>query len=275
MNDELTHYGVKGMRWGVRKDQYRTYVDSGATTSTEGALKRTASKVQMARYVATGGKKKASVKFDDEWYDNLDTGKEFIKKGAVLNRVVRGVDQNALAGRLYVATLDSDSDMYKATIPYFQKKGSVGKKEYHSAYQVSMETKRKLTMPSEKERFDAFTETLQSKSGRDWLKNNGYRGEINELNSKEVGFKYYQRFNKYAGNQSVKFNDTYFNEIKSRGYNALIDDNDAGIWSKKPTILLSPKGDVRITKVKQLSADEINQAQRNVLKSRQYKTDGR
>lgn len=30
----LTHYGVKGMKWGVRKDQYRDYHEN-ATTDTE------------------------------------------------------------------------------------------------------------------------------------------------------------------------------------------------------------------------------------------------
>lgn len=266
----LQHHGVKGMRWGVRKDQHRSYIDKGATTATEGLVKRLGSDINMFRYFAKGAKRKASVKFDENWYNNLDTGKQYIAKGSKLNRVVRGVDQQALAGRLYVAKRKDDADMYRATIPYVQKKGASGKKSYHSAYQVELETKRRLSMPSAKERFDAFTETLQRPEGKKWLSENGYKDTINELNAKEVGFKYYQKFNKYAGDQSNKFNDTYFNEIKSRGYRALIDDNDAGIWSKEPTILLTPKGDVKITKVKQLTADEINRAQRKVLEYRNY-----
>ena len=164
--------------------------------------------------------------------------------------------------------------MYKATIPYVQKKGAAGKRQYHSVYQVSLETKKRLSMPSEKERVDTFIETLQTKSGRQWLKDNGYKGQIDELNAKEVGLKYYKKFNKYAGNQAVKFNDTYFNAVKSKGYDAILDDNDAGVWSKEPTILLSPKNTVKVTKVRQLSADEINQAQANVLKLREFNKKG-
>lgn len=270
LNDILQHHGVKGMKWGVRKDQYRSYVDKNATRSTEGALKRLGSNINIARYSVKGAKLKVKEKRDNDWYNRLETGRDYINKGATLTRVVRGVDQNALAGRLYVAKRKDDADMYRATIPYFQKKGSSGKKSYHSVYQVQLETKKRLAMPSQKERVDVFIETLQRPDGKKWLSENGYKGQIDELNAKQVGLKYYQKFNRYAGDQNSRFNDAYFNEIKRRGYNALIDDNDAGIWSKEPTILLSPKGDVKITKVRQLSADEINKAQRNVLKYRQY-----
>lgn len=266
----IKHYGVKGMRWGVRKSQYREYQDKNATTATEGKIKRIGSDVNMLRYYTKGAKRKASVKMDNDWYSRLETGKQYIEKGATLRRVVRGVDDKALAGRLYVAKRADDANLYTATIPYFQKKGSSGKKSYHSAYQVELETKRRLAMPSAKERVDVFIETLQRPDGKKWLRENGYRGQIDELNAKEVGLKYYQRFNKYAGDQGSKFNDVYFNEIKRRGYQALIDDNDAGIWSKEPTILLSPKGTVKVKSVRQLTADEINKAQRNVLNYRQY-----
>jgi hypothetical protein len=137
-------------------------------------------------------------------------------------------------------------------------------------YELELKTKQRLAMPSAKERVDAFIETLQRPEGKQWLKENGYKDQIDELNAKEVGFKYYQKFNKYAGNKDVKMNDTYFNTLKQRGYQALLDDNDAGIWSKEPTILLSPKGTVKVTKVRQLTADDINKAQRKVLDYRQY-----
>lgn len=266
----LKHYGVKGMRWGVRKSDYREYKDV-ATKDTGGALTRVQARVNMTRYFATGGLKKTQVKFDEDWYNNLDTGKKFIEKNTKLNRVTRAVDSNALAGRLYVSKLASDTEMYKATIPAVQKRMEYGKKEYHTVYQLELQTKRRLAMPSPKERVDTFIETIQTPEGKKWLSRNGYKDQIDELNAKEVGLKYYQTFNRYAGNQAVKFNDVYFNQIKQKGYDALIDDNDAGIWSKKPTILLSPKSTVKVTKVKQLSAAEINLAQKNVLKYRDYK----
>ena len=265
----LRHYGVKGMKWGVHKDQYRTYSDK-ASRATQSGIKRIRSATTMGRYMAKGSKVSANRKYTEEWYDSLSTGREYVSKSKTLNRVVRAVNEDTLNGRLYVSYLKSDSEMYKGTIPGVQKFGKYGSKNYHSVYQVSMELKRGLTMPSPKTRVDSFINLLGTREGKDWLSSNGYNGEVDEYNKKQVGLAYYKKFNKYAGDQSSKFNDAYFNSIRNQGYNALTDDNDAGIWSKKPVILLSAKKDVKIKDVKQLTADEINNAQRNVLKNRRY-----
>ena len=270
----LSHYGVKGMKWGVRNDHVREYKEVATKDTANNIAKRQMANVNMVRYMAKGRGIQERQKFDETWYNSLSTGKEYLDKGHDLSRVVKGVDKNALSGGyMYVSQLKSDHDMYTATIPAFTNGFKAGKKQYHSAYQVSLETKKKLSMPSPKERVDTFIETLQTKDGKQWLADNGYKGEIDELNAKQVGLKYYQKFNKYAGNKDVKFNNVYFDTVKAKGYDALIDDNDAGIWSKKPTILLNPKGTVKITNVRQLSAAEINQAQLKVMKLRDYKTD--
>lgn len=274
VDEFLAHHGVKGMKWGVRKEQHREYKEV-ATRDTTNMVKRAGSTVQMTRYFAQGAALKKQQKYTSEWYDKLEGGKEYIEKGAILKRVVRGVDDRALSGRLYVSGLDSDNDMYKAVIPAVQKKFAFGQKEYHSVYQVELETKKRLAMPSQKERIDVFIETIQTPEGRKWMKESGYKEQINELNAKEMGLAAYKKFNKVAGNQELKITDTYFNKVREKGYDAILDDNDAGIWSKKPTILLSPKSTVTVKNVHQLSADDINQAQRNVLRERDFKGKGR
>ena len=165
--------------------------------------------------------------------------------------------------------MKTDHNIYAGTIPAVQSKsGARGSKTYHSVYQMSLTTKKRLTMPSQKERVDTFIDLIQTPEGQNWLRKTGkYRGQIDEYNAKKVGLEHYEKFNKYAGNQSVKFNDLYFNSLKSKGYTALIDDNDAGVWSRKPTILLSPKQTVKVTSVQQLTADDINRAQRAVMKN--------
>lgn len=267
----LAHHGVKGQKWGVRKDQHRAYSEK-ASDSTENMVKRAGSTVQMTRYFSSGGSIKKQQKYTEEWYDKLEGGKEYIEKGDTLSRIVRGVDDRALAGgRLYVSSLESDNEMYKAVIPAVQKKFAFGQKEYHSVYQVELEAKKKMAMPSQKVRVDTFIETIQTPAGREWMKNSGYKDEITELNAKEQGLKAYKKFNKVAGNQELEVTNVYFNKVKSKGYDAIIDDNDAGIWSKKPMILLSAQSTVKVKDVRQLTADEINQAQRNVLANRDFK----
>lgn len=268
--DFLSHYGVKGMKWGVRKDQHRSYSDN-ASRSTEGMVRRTASSVQMSRYFAKGAAVKRQQAYTAEWYAKLEDGKSYIQKGSTLNRVVRGVDDKALSGNLYVSQLKSDSDMYKAVIPAVQKKFAFGQKNYHTVYQVELETKRRLSMPSQKERVDAFIETIKTPAGREWMRKSGYKDEIDELNAKEMGLKAYKQFNKIAGDQSLAVTKAYFKNVKDRGYDALIDDNDAGIWSKKPMILLNANSTAKIKSVKQLTADDINAAQRRVLAARDFR----
>ena len=94
----LKHYGVKGMRWGVRKSDYREYKEA-ATKDTSGAL---------TRYFAAGGVKKTQVKFDEDWYNNLDTGKQFIEKNTKLNRATTRISEVTMSD--LIASHQSDED---------------------------------------------------------------------------------------------------------------------------------------------------------------------
>ena len=114
MSHELTHYGVKGMKWGVRKEQTRTYKDLATSSKKLGLLDRGAAKINMYRYYRKGSKLKARKKFDTDWYNKLSTRKEYLPVGKKLNRVVREVNSNALNGPLYVARNKSDAALYKA-----------------------------------------------------------------------------------------------------------------------------------------------------------------
>lgn len=60
------------------------------------------------------------------------------------------------------------------------------------------------------------------------------------------------------------FNDAFLKEVKSRGYNALQDFNDAGGVSKSPIISLDPDGSVREVGRRALSAWDINESQKNL-----------
>lgn len=73
-------------------------------------------------------------------------------------------------------------------------------------------------------------------------------------------------YTKFLAAQFLKnhFNDTYINEVKNRGYNALQDFNDAKGVSKSPIVALDPDGSVREVGRKALSAWDINESQKNL-----------
>lgn len=60
------------------------------------------------------------------------------------------------------------------------------------------------------------------------------------------------------------FNDAFLKEVKSRGYTALQDFNDAGGVSKSPIISLDPDGSIREVGRRALSAWDINESQKNL-----------
>lgn len=73
-------------------------------------------------------------------------------------------------------------------------------------------------------------------------------------------------YHKFLAVQFMKnhFNDAFLKEVKSRGYNALQDFNDAGGVSKSPIISLDPDGSVREVGRRALSAWDINESQKNL-----------
>lgn len=269
----LAHYGVKGMRWGKRKNAPRD-------KSTESRALRKQSAKQLQSYIWDKTKDdnifgETMTKAD---YDKLSTGREYVARNTQLNRMT--TNPNAVRkGELYVSRLPEDAAFYRAALPAIgpQNKGTgAGMKRYKDDYhELEMKTVKKLSSPSEKERFDAFVEILnepvvkvgkkEPMTGREYLKKNGYAPLFDKkLSTQEFGFKTYHSFIAEQGNQSSPINTAYFNKIREKGFNALPDDYDRGKLTKAPMILLDPEGTTKVTSVRRLTADEINKAQREL-----------
>ncbi len=145
------------------------------------------------------------------------------------------------------------------------------KRSYKPTYEVTLKATKNLKSPSEKARFDAFVELLGASSipvgfrgkktitGREYLVRTGLAQEIKRLDNQTFGEKYYHEF---LSNQHAKLpiNSAYFNSIRAKGYNALVDDNDRRIVSDEPIMILDTKGSIKTTKIRQLTNDEINTA---------------
>lgn len=248
----LAHYGIKGMRWGIRKD--------------ETPAQREARKTEKKRYKKEFGEildRRMDMTFGEmtqEQYDRLETkGREFAK-GATFKRIVS--NKNLNAEDRYVSTNQQDAYQYRV---------GLGARflGFGERYEVTLKSVNKLKSPSAKERVDAFIDLMDKPSiilkngktvtGREFLKSAGRGRDVKKLDSQRLGLKYY---NEFLSTQwmDAPLNKAYFNEISRRGYNSLIDDNDAGVLSKEPLILLNPKGDVRRMSITPLSKEEVKAA---------------
>lgn len=272
--EDVIHFGVKGMKWGVRRDR---------DLSTESDALREQSSANLRSYLVDSIKNDPTFgsSMTKEKYDSLSAKGETFAKNAVLRRVTMNKDAE-LKGNVYVSTLMKDSQFYKASLPALgvnSKNRGSGLKEYKQKhYELEMVATKKLSSPSEKERVDAFMELLEEPAvhvkgkdlpvtGRAYLEKLGYKIDFKEYDTAKLAFATWDNFTRMQGSQVNPLSKAYFDKIKSKGYNAIIDDYDRGRYTEKPLILLDPESTVQLRNVKPLTTDEINQAQRSLKKT--------
>lgn len=272
-DDVLAHFGIKGMRWGVTKKQ-----GTGPSNAS------TASIQAKPAPVSKEDRKAAKAAFKPVWdysidrmfsdgtisqksYDSLSDKDVSYKKGHEFYRLSKRKDE-VLRDLTYVSTNEADKYRYNAIL---SANGMVGKRKYSPTYEQTYKSISKLSSPSEKARIDAFSELFDTPSiplrngksitGREYIKRQGYKKEAKRLTSHEIGLKMY---NDFAVTQYAKspLNTAYFNNLKSKGYNAVVDDNDRFHISQDPLIILTPNAVVKRMSVRQLTNQQITDAQK-------------
>ena len=272
VNDFLAHYGVPGMKWGKRNS-----APKDRSTESRDMRKQSARNLQGHIWEKTKDEEIFRQMTKDE-HSKLTTGREYVAKNTTLKRITTNPD-GILKGKTYVSMLPEDSAFYRAALPAIgpQIKGRAGAglKRYKTEnYELEIKVVKKLTSPSEKERFDAFVEILNERSvvvgkkepvtGREYLKKAGYGPMFDKkFDTQEFGMKTWHDFVALQGEDNP-INTAYFNKVRSKGFNALPDDYDRGKLTKAPLILLDPEGTVKVTQVRKLTTDEINKAQREL-----------
>lgn len=242
----LEHFGVKGMRWGVR----RSMDTAGPDVRTEGV----------------------DVKSD---------GSISIRPGASIQRLIRS---NGGSMPMKDITFASINEYDNAK--YIKEIGGKGFFGGGRDQILSIVATKPIKAPSHAESVKLHSELLLSDAKyraklKPLLGEVISKKELEKVRSDPSG-KAAQEWYKSA-NQAMTFDKEFDpgapyvqkalkDHIEKNGYNALRDENDFGVISKAPIIIFSPEKSLKVVKVTNIT-DELRQANKEKLK--QYKAKGK
>lgn len=270
-SDELRHYGIKGQRWGVRrfqeedgsltpagKERYADDSDNNKTqiqnekqdtkkntifTKRNIAIGATAAVAALAvigymRYKKNSNAVRskpmeiiAGKKIDVEKLSDVD---KVIKKGTKFQRISsRSFEDYAESGKTIYASFDKKDnriyaeDMVK-NIQSWRSSGIIQDNDTN-VYKHTMTMNKDVKVASPKKVAEAYKKAT---------------------GNTEIEQHKYMKFMTGLSDRNNETNNNFFNELRKMGYNAIVDENDAGHYTKSPLILLNPGSDVSSSSVK-------------------------
>lgn len=242
MVNELYHYGVKGMKWGVRHDKERV-VGKKSNNSKLSAKQKERLKLGLAAagavLVVAGGvyiskNSKSDLRVADVSYDPLkeslgmfkDDNAVSLQPGTKFQRISdSAVEDTVKRGEAYVSYKLRDNMKYKDRMP---KMSWIDTPFIHK-----ITADKSVKAPSSREAASIFLKQNPDSSHAEYIK-------FMEQGIRDSG--------------SDKRN-MFVKELNRRGYNAVVDDNDSG-WTKSPLILLNPNELIGKIKSRKLTTAE-------------------
>lgn len=258
----LYHHGIKGQRWGVRrfqdkdgsltpagKKRYNDDNDKKRVESPEERKKRITRNVIIGAAAATvaiaaigymkyhknlkdldkkAGQAMKEINANVIDFNKLSDKHMILKKGTKFQRISsKSLEEYTEKGRIaYVAFKKEDNAIYMHDMPKniekWRRQGII-KDGGNSVYKHILTMNKDIKVASNKTVAEVYAEV----AGKSSVKNYEFRNFIEGL-----------------GDRDKPENEKFINKLIDMGYNAIIDDNDAGAYTSSPLILLNPASDI-------------------------------
>ena len=233
MNDELLHYGVKGMKWGVRKKYYKSYMDTDRTLKKGFALQNISADskrdVTNNNPVYTSHTSRDNNAYAGQYASTLAfRGQKAYKNSLVLTKDVK-IPSQKKAVETFMQMYNNDPEGVAK---------SIGKAYAELDYFHGISKIRNLNANRIANKF--------SKKGDEWVKSKGYL-----------------LFNQsMMATEESKARFKYYDMLRKKGYGAISDINDvqSGYGADDPIIFINPKNSLKNVKSRELTMDEIELA---------------
>lgn len=289
-SDEIYHFGVKGMHWGVRR--YQNY--DGTWKNAKGKKRhanqqvKVASKTTKVKVKQDLGEKKTKEKWDfknltDEQKSKIrkaimvsagvtvvagatylatkKIGRDFIgatlKEGTTLSRIT---PDDGIKFNEFFAAYGKDKKLYRDTLPGAHFARDFTRK---SVNQINMQAAQQIKAPSNHEAKKIFEELRKSDLKFDVAVKKALWDSTGRYDHRGRRKSDYEVINQmFAGKDNTGIKDRYLKAVKDKGYNALIDVNDqkySGWGSNKPLIMLD-KNSVKVDDIKKIAINDAEKA---------------
>lgn len=258
---ELYHWGIKGMKWGVRRYQNR-----------DGTL------------TAAGKKRRTKLRDDDIV---IKKGTQLNNLGSKKNLKLRSIgDENTQKLFVYKESNKHDKDVYEGAFTKYVRR----RDRTSQIFKHKFENIDDLVSPSAQRRAELFVEAYRkdpelfakqlnradmSAQGRKaagakfspgldaFIGKKIFDKHTSDIDLKKYGYGLFNMGNEWHDRQTVRVNNKYYKTLKNAGYSSLVDDNNRGIYNdaNEPIIVLNAKRHLKNIGTERLTREYINAAE--------------